>query len=168
MYNVAVLLPHKCLATSVVWALPRSLATTCGIIRLFSPPMGIEMFQFPTFAPHSRYQAFNLVGCPIRKSADQRIFAPTHSLSQLITSFFASESHRHPPCALPFFFLLVYSNSLKISFAKTLPLMLARFRDALASHRCTRICFDNALALFSVTTCQRSSLIPLRVEIVVR
>ena len=127
MYNVAVLLPHKCLATSVVWALPRSLATTCGIIRLFSPPMGIEMFQFPTFAPHSRYQAFNLVGCPIRKSADQRIFAPTHSLSQLITSFFASESHRHPPCALPFFFLLVYSNSLKISFAKTLPLMLARF-----------------------------------------
>ncbi len=41
-------------------------------------------------------------------------------------------------------------------------------RNALASHRCTRTCSDNALALFSVTTCQRSSLIPLRVEIVVR
>ena len=32
------------------------------------------------------------VGCPIRKSADQWVFAPPRSLSQLITSFFASES----------------------------------------------------------------------------
>ena len=28
----------------------------------------------------------------IRKSVDQRLFAPSHSLSQLVTSFFASES----------------------------------------------------------------------------
>jgi hypothetical protein len=38
------------------------------------------------------YPAFNGMGCPIRKSPDQRLFAPTRSLSQLITSFFASES----------------------------------------------------------------------------
>ena len=31
-------------------------------------------------------------GCPIRKSTHQRVFAPTHGLSQLVTSFFASES----------------------------------------------------------------------------
>ena len=31
-------------------------------------------------------------GCPIRKSPDQRLFAPPRSLSQLITSFIASES----------------------------------------------------------------------------
>ena len=36
--------------TSVVWALPRSLATTGGIIRLFSLPTGTKMFQFPAFA----------------------------------------------------------------------------------------------------------------------
>ena len=31
-------------------------------------------------------------GCPIRKSTDQILFADPRSLSQLITSFFASES----------------------------------------------------------------------------
>ena len=51
------------------------------------------MFQFPPFAP------FRRLGCPIRKSADHRIFAPTRGLSQLITSFFASVSQgiRHAP-----------------------------------------------------------------------
>ena len=39
------------------------------------------------------------MGCPIRKSRDQRIFAPTPGLSQLITSFIASVSQgiRHAP-----------------------------------------------------------------------
>ena len=38
-------------------------------------------------------------GCPIRKSADQRPFAPTRGLSQLVTSFIACESLgiRHTP-----------------------------------------------------------------------
>ena len=34
-YNVAVLLPRSCVATVTVWALPRSLATTKGIIIYF-------------------------------------------------------------------------------------------------------------------------------------
>ena len=40
-----------------------------------------------------------MLGCPIRKSPDQRSFAPTRSLSQLITSFIASVSLgiRHTP-----------------------------------------------------------------------
>ena len=40
-----------------------------------------------------------MLGCPIRKSRDQRSFAPTPSLSQLITSFIACESLgiRHTP-----------------------------------------------------------------------
>ena len=50
------------------------------------------MFQFPTFAFLTEWQAFNLPGCPIRKSRDQGLFAPSPGLSQLITSFFASES----------------------------------------------------------------------------
>ena len=37
-------------STGPVWALPRSLATTGGIIHLFSLPRGTKMFQFPRFA----------------------------------------------------------------------------------------------------------------------
>ena len=46
----AVLQPHGCVATIMVWALPRSLATTRGIINLFSLPAGTKMFQFPALA----------------------------------------------------------------------------------------------------------------------
>ena len=45
-----VLQPRICVATHAVWAIPRSLATTGGIIRLFSLPQGTKMFQFPWFA----------------------------------------------------------------------------------------------------------------------
>ena len=43
--------PRRGVATATVWAPPRSLATTWGIIRLFSTPRGTKMFQFPRFAP---------------------------------------------------------------------------------------------------------------------
>ena len=60
---------------------------------LFSLPPGTEMFQFPGFAPRmARCREVVPAGCPIRKSAYHRIFAPTRGLSQLVTSFVASES----------------------------------------------------------------------------
>ena len=49
-YDSAVLQPQRCVDTTLVWALPRSLATTRGIINLFSLPTGTKMFQFPAFA----------------------------------------------------------------------------------------------------------------------
>ena len=58
------------------------------------------MFQFPALAScQAGWHSFRMPGCPIRKSSDQRLFAPTRSLSQLITSFIASESQgiRHAP-----------------------------------------------------------------------
>ena len=67
---------------------------------LFSLPTGTKMFQFPAFASIiNGYRSFKPVGCPIRKSRDQRSFAPTPGLSQLITSFIACESLgiRHTP-----------------------------------------------------------------------
>ena len=72
-----------------------------GESLLFSLPAGTKMFQFPAFAPRniSAVTAVRPPGCPIRKSADQRPFAPTRGLSQLITSFIASVSqgiHRAP------------------------------------------------------------------------
>ena len=68
------------------------------------------MFQFPAFAPRTMagYQVFNLVGCPIRISPDQWLFAPPRSFSQLITSFFASESQGiHPAPLITFLFSFV-------------------------------------------------------------
>ena len=50
------------------------------------------MFQFSGFAPLARWYTFSIPGCPIRTSADQFLFADPRSFSQLITSFFASES----------------------------------------------------------------------------
>ena len=71
-----------------------------GVSLLFSLPQGTKMFQFPWFASCiAGYQVFNLMGCPIRKSRDQRSFAPPPGLSQLVTSFIACESLgiRHVP-----------------------------------------------------------------------
>ena len=60
---------------------------------LFSFPPATEMFQFTGFAPHLRAVTESLPpGCPIRKSAHHRVFAPPRGLSQLVTSFFAFES----------------------------------------------------------------------------
>ena len=63
------------------------------------------MFQFPAFASQTRWQVFNLPGCPIRRSRDQGLFASPPGFSQLITSFFASESqgiHRLPLLTFPY------------------------------------------------------------------
>ena len=62
----------------------------------------------------SRFHAFSMKGCPIRKSADQRIFAPPRSLSQLITSFFASESLGipHTPFVTSFFHAFRVANDI--------------------------------------------------------
>ena len=60
---------------------------------LFSLPPGTKMFQFPGFASSIRgCRAVCAAGCPIRKSAGRRSFAPYRGLSQLITSFIACES----------------------------------------------------------------------------
>ena len=52
------------------------------------------MFQFSGFAPRLAAWWCNFItpGCPIRTSADRFVFADPRSFSQLITSFFASES----------------------------------------------------------------------------
>ena len=57
------------------------------------------------------------MGCPIRKSMDQRIFAPTHGLSQLITSFIASVSqgiHLAPFLTFSWYHLNHKTQSLKL------------------------------------------------------
>ena len=86
----------KVAKTTLVWAVPISLAATQGItIVLFSSGyLDVSVLRVCAM----RY-IFNVAGCPIRKSTDRGMFAPPRSLSQLITSFIASESQgiRHTP-----------------------------------------------------------------------
>ena len=91
-----------------VWAVPRSLATTSGMI---SVPLGTEMFQFPRFPsrglcvhpPTPVGSCERPVGFPIRTSPDMapahgspRLFAVFHVLLRRLTP-------RHPPYALSSF-----------------------------------------------------------------
>ena len=93
-----------------------------GLLRVRSPllaqsfllsfPPGTKMFQFPGFAPGFGQVSGSLpTGFPIRTSAGHRAFAPHRGFSQLITSFFASESHRHPPCALVHFLCYFFARA---------------------------------------------------------
>ena len=64
-----------------------------GESLLFSFPAGTKMFQFPALASiPDGCHPFRMTGCPIRKSADQRLCAPPRGFSQLAASFIASES----------------------------------------------------------------------------
>ena len=84
--------PAQRLATPAVWALPRSLATTCGIIVIFSS-YGYLDVSVPHVRPRVRVcRGRASTGCPIRISPDLGVFATPRSFSQLITSFFAFES----------------------------------------------------------------------------
>ena len=77
--------------TTLVWAVPRSLAATNGITFVFSSFRYLDV-SVPWVCFLNGYYIFNIVGCPIRKSTDQIVCANPRSLSQLITSFIASES----------------------------------------------------------------------------
>ena len=103
--NNAVLQPPACVATRRVWAPPRSLAATGGIIGLFSFPPGTKMFQFPGLAlPHPAevpvLQTGGLSHSEIRGSTVTctypRLVAACHVLRRL-------REPRHPPCALNHF-----------------------------------------------------------------
>ena len=108
--NGVVLQPHTCRNMDGLGCSPFA-RHYWGNHCLFSFPAGTKMFQFPALAScYARCHSFRMTGCPIRKSSDQRLFAPTRSLSQLITSFIASESQgiRHAP----FFTFLIHSLTL--------------------------------------------------------
>ncbi len=67
----------------------------------------LRCFSSPGSPPHSRVSGSLQMGCPIRKSPDHGLFAPPRSLSQLITSFIASESQGIPRTLLVTFSILL-------------------------------------------------------------
>ena len=102
--NIAALQPHRRVATTMVWALPRSLATTGGIIRLFSLPAGTKMFQFPALASTIWWMAVLLtaglshseIPGSMAICAFPELIAAYHVLLRLCEP-------RHPPFALSYF-----------------------------------------------------------------
>ena len=108
--NGVVLQPHTCRNMDGLGCSPFA-RHYWGNHCLFSFPAGTKMFQFPALASNiDGCYLFKVTGCPIRRFTDQRLFAPPRDLSQLITSFIASESQgiRHAP----FFTFLIHSLTL--------------------------------------------------------
>ena len=105
-YNVAVLQPRMCIATPAVWALPRSLATTRGIISYFLFLEVLRCFSSLRSPPCKMLRMHVLQTCGLSHSEIRgsmvictypRLIAAYHVLHRLCEP-------RHPPCAL-FYFL---------------------------------------------------------------
>ena len=100
--------------TLLVWALPRSFATTRRITIVFFSSGYLDV-SVPQVSPtQAWYYAFSIVGCPIRKSSDRRLCAPPRSLSQLITSFIASASQGIRRAPLDTFLMIRNKNLLEL------------------------------------------------------
>ena len=88
--------------TKSVWANSLSLATTQEITIVFSSYayLDVSVQRVRVLLRHT----FSMPGYPIRKSTDQIACADPRSLSQLVTSFIASESLGIPRVPLLTFF----------------------------------------------------------------
>ena len=93
--------------TTLVWANPRSLATTYGITFVFFSSAYLDV-SVQRVCLLFGYYVFNIVGCPIQVSTDQFVCANPRSFSQLITPFIASESQGIPHT--PLFCLCAYNS----------------------------------------------------------
>jgi hypothetical protein len=70
--HIAVLQPRFA-ETNMVWALPRSIATTKGITICFLFLRVLRCFSSPGLLPITRNIPTFRMGCPIRKSTDQKV-----------------------------------------------------------------------------------------------
>ena len=96
-----VLQPRGCVATTPVWALPRSLATTGGIINLFSLPPGTKMFQFPGFASLHKVMIITLqvIGLSHSEIRGSQVICTYPRLIAAYRVLPRLREPRHPPCA---------------------------------------------------------------------
>ena len=97
-FNVAVLQPRLCLNIAGLGcsAFARHYLRNHFCFLLL---WVLRCFSSPRLPPVTGWYSFRIPGCPIRIFRGQRLFAPDPDFSQLITSFFASESlgiHRLP------------------------------------------------------------------------
>jgi hypothetical protein len=91
--------------TGRVWALARSLATTCAIIIIFSssPYLDVSVQEVGSLCS---VIVQRLLGCPIRIPMDHSSCAANHGFSQLDASFLAARSLGIPHAPLVTFIAL--------------------------------------------------------------
>ena len=104
-YHNVVLQPRCRIATTAVWALPWSLATTGGIISLFSLPAGTKMFQFPAFASLQQVGIITLqvIGLSHSEIAGSKVICTYPALIAAYHVLHRLREPRHPPDALTCF-----------------------------------------------------------------
>jgi hypothetical protein len=99
----------------MVWAVPRSLATTDGIDSL-SFPADTEMFHFSACCSiETMYSSRSdtelpVPGFPIRASAGQSLFSSSPRLIAAVHALLRLLVPRHPPCALTILTVIVDNN----------------------------------------------------------
>ena len=165
-YDV-VLQPHNCIATTVVWALPRSLATTRGIINLFSLPRGTKMFQFPRFALRfcvvTALQTAGLSHSEILGSKIiciyPRLIAAYHVLHRL-------REPRHPPCALFYFLRIFRAVVCSENRSSYFQLLLCFLTYSFACNQYVKDRFLTTLILYKVENGEKFGLEPMCMPVV--
>ena len=126
-YHVVVLLPRRCVATQPVWALPRSLATTGGITKLFSLPQGTKMFQFPWFASLLSVMIAGLqpAGLSHSEIAGSRVICTYPALIAAYHVLHRLREPRHPPDALTCFRRLLQPSERDLADGEVLLILSA-------------------------------------------
>ena len=89
------------------------------VMRCFSSPRSPSTFV--------EWHSFTVPGCPIRISRDLWLFAPTPCFSQLITSFFASQSLGIHRSLLFCFFFFIVSHTFLYAYGSLFCFLLLYF-----------------------------------------
>ena len=103
-YYAVVLQPRSCIATAPVWALPRSLATTGGIIVIFSSSgyLDVSVHRVPhvwLWIHHTLTEGFS-AGFPHSDICGSQCICHSPQLFAAYHVFHRLSVPRHPPCAL--------------------------------------------------------------------
>ena len=107
--NVAVLQPRRRVATPPVWALPRSLATTGGIIIYFLFLRVLRCFSSPRWLPRqARMTVLQTAGLSHSDISGSMVICTCPELFAAYHVLHSLDEPRHPPCALSYFFRCPY------------------------------------------------------------
>ena len=107
--NVAVLQPRRRVATPPVWALPRSLATTGGIIIYFLFLRVLRCFSSPRWLPRqARMTVLQTAGLSHSDISGSMVICTCPELFAAYHVLHSLDEPRHPPCALSYFFRYPY------------------------------------------------------------
>ena len=120
-YNVAVLQPRRRLATSAVWAVPRSLATTGGIIVYFLFLRVLRCFSSPRWPLLKQMSCLQHDGLSHSEIGGSKVICTYPPLIAAYHVLHRLSEPRHPPSALIYFLTIVDRTNkyIRLSFAHT-------------------------------------------------